>query len=285
MDASTILLQVVVGIASGMLIFLVAAGCSIIMSGMNILNFGQGAFFLLGSFMCWSIAREWNFWWALLIGPVVVAAIGFLAEILLRPLYRLNMLFQLLLTMGIMLVMTGGMELIWGTLTKTVATPDPFDFSVPILGADFPAYYLFIIGISVVLAVGIWFMFEKTKLGMTFRAIISDRQMVDNLGINVTLLFSIMFMFGVALSGVAGVLMAPVTGIVTQNAMSILFTVIIVLVIGGITSMRGALLSALIVGLANSLGSLFLPWFYTLIPATLMIIILLIKPKGLFVND
>lgn len=117
---------------------------------------------------------------------------------------------------------------------------------------------------------------------MLFRAIISDRDMVGNLGINVALIFSSMFMFGVWLSGVAGVLMAPIIGIDSQLAIQVLFTLMTVLVIGGLTSMRGALVGSLIVGVANALGSMLLPWFYTLIPAALMIIVLLIRPEGLF---
>lgn len=285
MDASTIILQLIIGIGSGMLIFLIAAGVSLIMSGMNIINFGQGAFFLLGAFLCFTIANVLNFWWALLLAPLVVAAIGGLTELLLRPLYGKSMLYQLLLTMGISLVMVGGMEIIWGTITKTVAIPEPFTSTIPFMGADFPVYYIFIIIISGIFAIGLWLMFEKTKLGMTFRAIISDRNMVSNLGVNVALLFSIMFMFGVWLSGIAGVLMAPIMGIVSQSAMTVLFTIIVVLVIGGVTSMRGAFISSLIVGVINSLGSMFLPWFYTLIPATLMIVVLLVKPSGLFVKE
>jgi branched-chain amino acid transport system permease protein len=106
--------------------------------------------------------------------------------------------------------------------------------------------------------------------------------MVGNLGINVALIFSLMFMFGVWLSGVAGVLMAPIIGIDSQLAIQVLFTLMTVLIIGGLKSMRGAFFAALIVGIANSLGSMLLPWFYTLIPAVLMIIVLLIKPAGLF---
>jgi len=182
-------------------------------------------------------------------------------------------------------VIIDGIQTIWGKAINTVLVPDSLSPTVSFLGLDFPTYYIFIIIISGLIALGLWLMFEKTKLGMLFRAIISDRPMVANLGVDVTRLFSIMFMFGVWLSGVAGVLMAPIIGLDAQMSMQVLFSIMTVLVIGGLTSMRGAFLAALIVGIANALGSMLLPWFYTLIPAVLMIIVLLIKPDGLFVKS
>jgi len=270
------------GISSGMVTFLMAAGMSLVMSGMNIINFGQGAFFILGAFLCVSLTAAMNFWWALILAPLIVAALGGLTEFLLRPLYGKSILYQLLLTMGVAFVIIDAIRTIWGKLIRTIMVPDFLSSTVFFLGLDFPAYYIFITIISALIALGLWLMFERTRLGMLFRAIISDRPMVGNLGINVSLIFSIMFMFGVWLSGVAGVLMAPIIGIDSQLAIPVLFTLMTVLVIGGLTSMRGALLASLIVGVVNALGSMLLPWFYTLIPAAMMIIVLLLKPQGLF---
>jgi branched-chain amino acid transport system permease protein len=282
MDPVQLIRQLIMGISSGMIIFLMASGASLIISGMNIINFCQGAFFMLGAFMCFTLASVWNFWWALLLGPLVVAALAGVTELLMRPLYGQSVLYQLLLTMGITFVLIDGMNTIWGGETKIVFLPEVIDRTVLMLGLDFPMYYIFIIIISGLIAIGLWLMFEKTKLGMIFRAIISDRVMVGNLGINVAFLFSVMFIFGVSLSGVAGVLMAPIIGINAETSMDFLFTMITVLVIGGLKSMKGAFFAALIVGIANALGSLLLPWFYALIPAALMIIVLIIKPQGLF---
>jgi branched-subunit amino acid ABC-type transport system permease component len=270
------------GVSSGMVTFLMAAGMSLVMSGMNIINFGQGAFFVLGAFLCYWLSTVMNFWWALVIAPLIVAVLGGLTEFLLRPLYGKSILYQLLLTMGVAFAIVDGIRTIWGKSIKTIMVPAFLSSTVSFLGLDFPTYYIFIIVISGLVALGLWLMFEKTKLGMLFRAIISDRAMVGNLGINVALIFSLMFMFGVWLSGVAGVLMAPIIGIDSQLAIQVLFTLMTVLIIGGLKSMRGAFFAALIVGIANSLGSMLLPWFYTLIPAVLMIIVLLIRPAGLF---
>jgi branched-chain amino acid transport system permease protein len=282
MDAADFLRQLIIGISSGMVTFLGAAGVSLVVSGMNLFNFAQGAFLMLGAYICYSVTRIMDFWWALLIAPIGVAIIGGITELLMRSLYKRNMLFQLILTMGIAFVMADGIQLIWGTLMKTVTAPVFFSKTFPLLGKPFPTYYVLIIVIAGLFAIVLWFMFEKTKLGMVFRAIISDREMVDSLGINVTLLYSIMFMIGVWMSGLAGVLMAPIMGISSQKSFEILFSIMTVIVIGGITSMRGALYAALIVGIANALGSLYLPWFYTLIPGFLMVIVLIIKPQGLF---
>jgi branched-subunit amino acid ABC-type transport system permease component len=282
MDLVVLMRQIVMGISSGMVTFLMAAGVSIVMSGMAIINFGQGAFFMLGAFICFSLVHVLNFWWALLLAPLVVAALGGLTEFLLRPLYGKSMLYQLLATMGVAFIIIDGIQTIWGKSINTVLPPEALSSTVVLLGLDFPTYYIFIIIISGLLALGLWLMFEKTKLGMLFRAITTDRPMVSNLGVDVARLFSIMFMFGVWLSGVAGVLMAPIIGLDAQMSMQVLFTIMTVLVIGGLKSMRGVLFSALIVGQANALGSMLLPWFYTLIPAALMIIVLLVKPQGLF---
>jgi branched-subunit amino acid ABC-type transport system permease component len=285
MDAVGIIRQLLIGISSGMVTFMGAAGVSLVVSGMNLLNFTQGAFFMLGAFVCWSVSRAIGFWWALLIAPIVVAMVGGITELLMRSLYRKNMLFQLILTMGIAFILIDGMQLVWGKLMKSVTAPVVFSPSFSLLGSAFPTYYILIIIIAILFAIGMWLIFEKTKLGMIFRAIISDREMVDSLGINVTMLYSLMFMVGVWMSGVAGVLMAPIIGISSEKSFDILFSIMMVIVIAGITSMRGTLFAALIVGIANALGSLYLPWFYTLIPPFLMILVLLIRPEGLFVSS
>ena len=282
MKLVNLIIQVITGISSGMILFLMASGASLIVSGMNIINFSQGAFFMLGAYMCFTLVHVFNFWWALILGPLAVAGLGGIAELLLRPLYGKSILYQLLLTMGVAFAIVDSMNTIWGRTIKVVPLPSYLNSTTPFLGLDFPTYYILIIAISGLIAIGLWLMFEKTKLGMIFRAIISDRVMVGNLGINVSLLFSVMFMFGVWLSGVGGALMAPIIGIQAEMSMDFLFTMMIVLVIGGLKSMRGAFSAALIVGIVNAFGSLLLPWFYALIPAVLMIIVLLIKPQGLF---
>ncbi len=286
MDAVTLVRQILIGLSSGMITFVGAAGVSLVVSGMNLLNFAQGAFMMLGAYLAYSVVGVLGFWWALLIAPLGVAAVGGVVEILLRPLYRKNMLYQFILTMGIAFVMIDGIQLIWGPFIKTVKSPVLFDTpSINLLGTKFPVYYFVIIVVAAVFALALWLMFGKTKLGMTFRAIISDRPMVENLGINVTFLFNVMFMLGVWMSGVAGVLMSPIMGIYPQKSMDILFSIMTVIVIGGMTSMRGSFFAAVIVGLVLALGALYLNWAYTLLPGALMVLVLLVRPQGLFAGS
>jgi branched-chain amino acid transport system permease protein len=284
MDFYAIARQLLIGIASGMVTFLAAGGVAIVMSGMGILNFGQGAFFVLGAYLCYAIVHVFNFWIALIFGPIIVALLAGLVELLLRPVYGKSMMYQLLITIGVGFVLADSMQTIWGKDVKIVNVPQVLSGTFAFMGLDFPIYYIFIMIISGLFAIGIYLMFAKTRLGMLFRAIISDRAMAGNLGINVSHLFTVMFMFGVGLSGVAGVLMAPLIGIDTSFGSAVLYTVMIVICIGGLGSMIGAFGGALIVGVVNALGSMLLPWFYTLIPATLMIIVLLVKPEGLFIK-
>jgi len=283
MDLATVVRQLLIGISSGMVLYVVAAGIALTLAGMNLINFAQGAFYILGAFLCFQLTRFTSFWVALLLGPIILALLGGLMEIfLLRRIYKKSFLFQMVLTMGITFILISVMEFIWGRTGRAVSIPPGLNTFVPLMGMDFPVYYIFIIAISGVFALVLWLMFEKTKLGMLFRAIISDRGMVGHLGINVSLLCTVMFMFSIWLSGIAGVAMAPIMGINAENSMNTLFSALIIIIVGGLTSLRGTFFAALVVGVVSSLGVMFLPWFYTLLPATIMVLVLLFKPEGLF---
>lgn len=282
MEISALIRQVVIGISSGMTTFLMAAGLSLIMSGMGVINFGQGAFYVLGAYICFSVSQRLGFWAALVAALVIVGLLGGVVEMLLRPLYGKGMLYQMLLTMGVSYVLVDVMTAIWGYMNKITQTPEALKGTMNLFGSTFPKYYMFIIVVSGLIAIAFAVMFTKTRLGMLFRAIIVDRQMVNDLGVNVSLLFSVMFMLGVGLSAVGGALMAPTSGLTPNNANTVMGSVMTVLIIGGLTSMKGCFFAALIVGVVNALGAMFLPQFYSLIPASLMVLVLLVKPEGLF---
>ena len=282
MQLAQIIRQAIIGLSSGMTTFLMAAGLSLIMSGMGVINFGQGAFYVLGAYVCFSVSQAFGFWAGLVAAFIVVGALGFIVEMMLRPLYNKGMLYQMLLTMGISYILMDMMSLIWGYTSKVTSTPEILKGNVMLLGSKFPKYYLFIIGVAAVIAIGFFLMFKKTKLGMLFRAIIVDRQMVNDLGVNVKLLYSVMFMLGVGLSAAGGALMSPTNGLTPNMANTAMSSVMTVLIIGGLTSMEGCFFAALIVGVINSFGAVLLPQYYSLIPATLMVLVLLIKPEGLF---
>ena len=155
---------------------------------------------MLGSFPLFCLDASGKFLRGLVLGSVIVAVIGGLAEMLLRPVYGKSMMYQMLVTIGLAFVLMDSMATIWGRDIKVIQIPEILSSAVSIMGVSFPTYRIFMIIVSIIFSIGLWLMFEKTKLGMTFRAIISNRTMVSNLGINVPFLFSIMFMFGIWLS-------------------------------------------------------------------------------------
>ncbi|HEY8422428.1 MAG TPA: branched-chain amino acid ABC transporter permease [Thermoclostridium sp.] len=272
----------VTGLSSGMISYMMVAGMSLIISGMNMVNFGQGAFFVLGTYLTYTIAASIGFIPALIIAPLIVGGLGWFVERAVRPLFGKNMLYIMLLTFGVAYIVCDMMVLIWGYAIRLMKLPKFLNKSVAIFGIYFPTYYLFMIAVGIVIAVSFWFMMNKTKLGMMMRAIIKDREMVACLGINVTKLFSIMFMLGTGIAGLGGVLNAPITGMSPKEGLSIFANVMPILMIGGMRNMNGCLPAALLVGLVNAFGAIYFPQYYNVIPAALMVICMFIRPQGIF---
>ena len=283
MTLSQLVLALVVGLASGMISYLTASGMSLIISGMGTINFGQGAFYILGAMLCYySVRANVPFIAALLIGFLVPAAIGALVEFLLRPVYGLDMTYSMLITMGVSYMLCDGMSFLWGNTVRATPVPQMLNGAVRIASMNiaFPAY--FIIVFAALIALALKLMFNKTKLGIYFRAIISDRHMVECLGINVQLLFTVMFMIGLGLGGIAGALNAPISGLTPQQGLSVFNQVFPVLLVGGLDNMDGALPAALVLGVASALAAIFIPTYYNLVPNLIMVIVMFFKPNGLF---
>lgn len=272
----------VTGLSSGMVSYMMVAGISLIISGMNMVNFGQGAFFVLGTYLTYTVSAQTGFFWAVIIVPLVVGGLGFFVEKAVRPLFGKNMLYIMLLTYGVAYVVCDIMVMIWGYSIRLLTLPKVLRGSVAILNINFPIYYLFMIFIGGIIAVSFWAMMNKTKLGMIMRAIISDREMASCLGINVNSIFSIMFMIGMGIAGLGGVIQAPITGMSPKEGLSIFGNIMPILMIGGIRNMDGCLPAALLVGLVNAFGAIYLPQLYNLLPAALMVVCMLIKPQGIF---
>ena len=273
MTLSQLVLALVVGLASGMISYLTASGMSLIISGMGTINFGQGAFYILGAMLCYYYVRA-----------NVPAAIGALVEFLLRPVYGLDMTYSMLITMGVSYMLCDGMSFLWGNTVRATPVPQMLNGAVRIASMNiaFPAYYVFIIVFAALIALALKLMFNKTKLGIYFRAIISDRHMVECLGINVQLLFTVMFMIGLGLGGIAGALNAPISGLTPQQGLSVFNQVFPVLLVGGLDNMDGALPAALVLGVASALAAIFIPTYYNLVPNLIMVIVMFFKPNGLF---
>lgn len=272
----------ITGISNGMVSYLMVAGVSLIISGMNMVNFGQGAFYVLGTYMTYSIAAEFGFMPALLIVPVVVGALGYLVEKATRPLFGKNMLYIMLMTYGVAYMICDMIVMYWGYSIRLLALPKFLRGGMKIFGINFPIYYLFEIVVAAAIAFAFWYMINRTKLGMLTRAIISDRPMVANLGVNVNRMFSILFMIGIGIAGLGGVLNAPITGMSPKDGLGVFGNVMPILVIGGLRNMDGCLPAALLVGLVNAFGAVYLPQYYNVLPAALMVISMAINPQGLF---
>lgn len=285
MTISQFVLALVVGLASGMISYLTASGMSLIISGMGTINFGQGAFYILGALLCYySVRAELPFLVALLVGFLIPAIIGALVEFLLRPVYGLDMTYSMLITMGVSYMLCDGMSFMWGNTVRATPVPQMLQGAVRIasMNVAFPLYYVFIIIFSAAIAVALKLMFNKTRLGIYFRAIISDRHMVECLGINVQLLFTVMFMIGLGLGGIAGALNAPISGLTPGQGLTILNSVFPVLLVGGLDNMDGAMPAALTLGVAQALAAIFIPTYYNLVPSVMMVVVMFFCPNGLF---
>ena len=285
MTIQQFVLALVVGLASGMISYLTASGMSLIISGMGTINFGQGAFYILGALLCYyTVKANIPFVLALLIGFLVPAVIGIVVEFLLRPVFGLDMTYSMLITMWVSYMLCDLMSMMWGNTVRATPVPAAFGGAIRVAGLNvaFPAYYLFIIAFSALIAIAMRLMFNKTKLGIYFRAIISDRHMVECLGINVQRLFTVMFMIGLGLGGIAGALNAPISGLTPGQGLTVFNSVFPVLLVGGLDNMDGALPAALVIGLASAYAAIFMPTYYNLVPSVIMVIVAFFKPKGLF---
>ena len=281
MNIATFIVPVVTGLATGMLIYLSASGMSLIISGMNTLNFSQGGFYILGAMLCYVISREYPFWVGLLAGFFITFLLGYFVEAAIRPVFG-DVIYSMIVTLAITYLLSDIMEGLFGSNIRLTALPEFLSATIYISSFAIPSYYIFIIVITAVIAVVFWAMFYKTRIGMYFRAIINDRAMVESLGINVKRMFSLMFMIGIGLAGIAGALNSPLSGISTAQSLFLFGQVAPCLMIGGLGNMKGALPAALLISVAQALAALFIPSYYNLVPSVLMVICMYFKPEGLF---
>jgi branched-chain amino acid transport system permease protein len=274
------------GLSSGMFIWLVASGLTLIFGVLGVLNFAHGSFYMLGAYVCYSLVKLLgpHFYLGVLLGPVVVAGIGYLVERrFLRHVYHLALPYQLLLTFAFVLIFDNVVKIVWGAGSLTPPAATGLDGSVLIAGRKFPVYSLFIIAVGPLVAVGLWAMLERTWLGRTVRAAASDREMASALGVRVPALFTWVFAFGTWLGALGGALAVPYVGLLTPGmGESIIIDAFIVAVIGGLGSLKGAFLSALLIGVLSAFGTRFFPAFDMALTFLLMAAVLLWRPRGLF---
>ncbi len=280
---SIYLLQVINGVGIGMLYFLLAVGLSIVFGLLRFVNFAHGAFYLLGAYFCYQMMRwGFNFWLALLVVPVVVGGIGWLTEkLLLRHVYAKPHEFHILVTVGLALVVQELVILQWGPLGDSVPVPDLLQGVVMWGSFVYPKYRLFVIGFTALLAIGLWYVLEGTRLGSAVRAGSESTEMVSLLGINVFRIFSLVFALGAATAALAGVLAAPIRGAEPFMGIEALGVAFVIVVVGGLGSFGGALAGGLLIGIVQSVMSTVWPEGARLMIYIAMAAVLLLLPHGL----
>ena len=290
MDFATFLIQCLNSLQYGLLLFLVASGLTLIFGIMGVINLAHGSFYMIGAYMAFALspvvasAFGGGFFSVLLVGVVLAVLLGYVLEwAFYSYLYEREHLQQVLMTYGLILVFEELRSMIVGDDVHGVAVPEILAATLP-LGQimTYPVYRLFISAVCIVLALGMYFVFSRTRLGMMIRAGASNREMVQSLGIDIKFLYRVVFAAGVALAALAGMVAAPVSSVYPGMGGSVLIICFVVVVIGGIGSIRGALVAALLIGFVDTFGKVLLPDFAGVLVYVLMAAILLWKPDGLF---
>ncbi len=278
--------QLLVGFSRTTILFIVASGLSLVLGVLRIPNISHGSLYMIGAFLAYSIATFFGgsggFWIALILAPVGVALISFVMERgLFRHLYEREHLMLLLFTFAFTLVFGDMVKIIWGSDYRSLPVPDIFKGSLSIFGLPFPRYNLFLLFVGPLVAFGLWFLTNRTKIGKIARAAAVDREMVGAVGINVSWVFAAVFVIGCFLAGLGGALVAPTQNITQGMDHSIIIEAFLIVIIGGLGNIWGALLGAMIFGLTDSLGILLWPQFAILFPYVAVVIVLMFRPKGL----
>ena len=272
------------GLTYAGLLFLVSSGLTLVFGMMNVLNFAHATFYMLGAYFSWTLLRTTNnFWLSLLAAPALLFFIGALIErFLLRRVHVLGHVHELLLTFGLAYVLTESVKWIWGTNPLSVPITGFLAQSVNIFGLVYPVYRIFVFSASVLVGVGMGLVLYRTRLGLTIRGAVDDSEIVEALGINVPTLFMATFAFGAALSGFAGVIAGPLLTTFPGMGDAILVDAFVVIVVGGLGSLGGAVIASLIIGQLQSFGVLLIPKFSLALIYLLMAVVLVARPSGLF---
>jgi branched-chain amino acid transport system permease protein len=294
--------QILNGLQLGITLFLMSAGLTLVFGIMQVINLAHGSFYMIGAYVGATVAAlTGSFLLAILAGITAAALVGTIVEMLvLRHLYNREHLDQVLATFGLIMFFNELTRIIWGRQPLFMDAPDWLAVSIEILpGLPYPAYRLAVIVVGLIVAISLWLLFAKTRAGMKIRAGASNRDMVGALGVNIKLLYTLVFSLGALLAGLAGVMAGPILAVESGMGESILILTFVVIVIGGIGSIRGAVAGALLVGMVDTLGRAFLPSILRLLLESstadtiaaslssmaiyiLMAAILVWKPRGLF---
>jgi len=285
MDFAFVLIQLLNGLQYGLLLFLVASGLTLVFGIMGIVNLAHGSFYMIGAYLAWSLAGMLDsFAAAVLLGVPLTVILGMgLERLLFQHLYHRDHLYQVLLTYGLILVFEELRSVLWGDDVHGVAVPALLSGSIPLTDTlSYPIYRLVISGFCLLLAGALYGLIQKTRLGMMIRAGSSNREMVQALGINIKMLYTLVFALGVALAAFGGMIAAPVSSVYPNMGAQVLIICFVVVVIGGIGSVWGALLASILIGMTDTFGKVLLPEYAGMSTYLLMVLVLLWRPEGLF---
>ena len=280
---AVLLPQLLHGLVFGAALGLLALGLTVIFGLLGVMNFAHGELFMMGAYAGLGvITATGSFWVALLAAPLIVGLVGVVTEVTtLRPIYDREPLYGLILTFGLALVFREGVRQIWGGDMRRILPP--FPGSTPILGMTYPNYRLFLLAMSAIVLVAIWLFFTRTRAGIVVRAAVQDAEMLDGLGVNVRRVFTLTFAASGALAALAGLLLAPVFTVYPQMGVEMILLAFIVVILGGMGSLGGSVVAAFIIGVAQSLFSLWMnPQRVAIAIFGIMIVVLIVRPRGLF---
>jgi branched-subunit amino acid ABC-type transport system permease component len=276
--------QTLNGLAYGALLFLLAVGLTLIFGMLDVVNLAHGSFYMLGAYAgLVMISATGSFWLALLAAPLAVGLVGMgIERVCLRPLYRRPPLDQVLLTFGFIYLFEDLIKAIFGGKIRSIPAPALFASSVTVGDFTYPSYRLFVIAFGLTVAVALWLLLERTRLGSIIRAGVYDAEMTAGLGINIHRVFTSVFAVGAALAGLSGVIAGPIQSAFPAMGVGILIPALIVVVVGGLGSLKGSLAGSLIIGQAETFGKAWLPEVAMLIIYVVMALVVLLRPQGLF---
>jgi branched-chain amino acid transport system permease protein len=283
-ELSTLLAQVFTGLVLGMIYILLAIGLSLIFGLMTVVNFAHGALYMLGAYFgVFLLTYTKSFWVALIVAPLMVGALGLLMErFLIRRLYGRSPDDPLLLTFGLSLILVEGVKVFWGKIGLTLDPPRALAGAVDLGFMAFPAYRLFLIAITIAVLIGLYFFLGRTNIGLIIRAGSRDPLMVRALGIDLGRVWLVVFGIGTALAGLAGILAGPMRGAYAEMGVTMVIESFVVIVVGGMGSLLGAVVAGLLIGQVVGLTTLFLPKAAEIMVFLVMAVVLLVRPSGLF---
>jgi len=277
------LIQTLNGISYGMLLFLLAAGLSLIFGLMKILNLTHGSFYLLGGYLgLATFHRTGSFVFSVLAASCAIAVVGIVIERIFLRRFHLQELPQVLVTFGFLFIFSDLATLVWGGNPQTMPKPAILASSIQLGPFFYPSYRLFIIGFGVLVAVVLWWLQEGTRVGAMVRASVDDEEVARALGINVSLLFTLVFAVGAFLAALGGVMGGPIVGVYPGADFEVLLLGFVVVIVGGLGSLKGALVGGIIVGLLDNFGKVLFPELALFTIFAPMALILAVRPEGLF---